>query len=69
MRFFTAGANLSEAARWAAVRGTGMGSAVATTGDPPHIVAHAVYEPIDANRAEIAFEVADRCAAAALARS
>jgi len=37
-------------------RGFGI---VATTGDPPSIVAHAGYERIDNDRAEVAFEVAD----------
>ena len=70
LRFFTAGPDLTEAARWAADAGSRNGlGLVATTGDPPHIVAHAAYEAIDADRAEIAFEVADRCAAAASARS
>jgi acyl-CoA synthetase (NDP forming) len=60
LRFFTAGADLSGAARWAARaedrHGLGL---VATTGEPWRIVGHAGYERIDAERAEIAFEVAD----------
>ena len=60
LRFFTAGADLHAAARWAAdaERRDGLGL-VATTGDPPVIVAHAACERIDADRAEVAFEVAD----------
>jgi acyl-CoA synthetase (NDP forming)/GNAT superfamily N-acetyltransferase len=60
LRFFSAAADLSGAARWAASAeerdGVGL---VATTGDPPTIVAHAAYEPIAPDRAEVAFEVAD----------
>ena len=60
LRFFTAGPDLDQAARWAAEseRRNGLGL-VATTGDPPVIVAHAAYEPIEDGRAEVAFEVAD----------
>jgi acetate---CoA ligase (ADP-forming) len=60
LRFFTAAPDLSAAARWAATaasrRGVGL---VATTGDPAAIVAHAAYERIDGDSAEVAFEVAD----------
>jgi acetate---CoA ligase (ADP-forming) len=60
LRFFTAAADLRGAARWASSvaerRGLGL---VVTTGDPPSIVAHAGYERIDGDRAEVAFEVAD----------
>jgi acyl-CoA synthetase (NDP forming)/GNAT superfamily N-acetyltransferase len=60
LRFFSAGADLRGAARRAtsvgARRGLGL---VATTGQPPSIVAHAAYERIDDERAEVAFEVAD----------
>jgi acetate---CoA ligase (ADP-forming) len=60
LRFFTAGPDLRAAARWAADaesrKGLGL---VATTGAPPTIVAHAAYERIDGDRAEVAFEVAD----------
>ena len=60
LRFFSAAADLRGAARWATSvadrRGFGI---VATTGDPPSIVAHAGYERIDNDRAEVAFEVAD----------
>lgn len=60
LRFFTAGADLRGAARWASSVGErgGLGL-VATTGDPACIVAHAGYERIDGDRAEVAFEVAD----------
>jgi acyl-CoA synthetase (NDP forming)/ribosomal protein S18 acetylase RimI-like enzyme len=60
LRFFSAAADLRGAAHRAASvterRGFGL---VATTGDPPSIVAHAAYERIDDDRAELAFEVAD----------
>jgi acyl-CoA synthetase (NDP forming)/GNAT superfamily N-acetyltransferase len=60
LRFFSAAADLRGAAHSAASvterRGFGL---VATTGDPPSIVAHAAYERIDDDRAEVAFEVAD----------
>jgi acyl-CoA synthetase (NDP forming)/GNAT superfamily N-acetyltransferase len=60
LRFFSAAADLSGAARWAASvagrRGIGL---VATTGDPARIVAHAEYERIGDDRAEVAFAVAD----------
>jgi acetate---CoA ligase (ADP-forming) len=60
LRFFTAAADLRGAARWATSVGErgGLGL-VATTGDPACIVAHAGYERIDGDRAEVAFEVAD----------
>jgi acetate---CoA ligase (ADP-forming) len=60
LRFFTGAPDLRSAARWAATSagrdGVGL---VATTGDPATIVAHAAYERIDGDRAEVAFEVAD----------
>jgi acyl-CoA synthetase (NDP forming)/GNAT superfamily N-acetyltransferase len=60
LRFFSAAADLRGAARSATSvadrRGFGL---VATTGNPPSIVAHAGYERIDDDRAEVAFEVAD----------
>ena len=60
LRFFTAAADLSGAARWATSVGERRGlGLVATTGDPARIVAHAGYERIDGDRAEVAFEVAD----------
>ncbi|MBN1529399.1 MAG: GNAT family N-acetyltransferase [Thermoleophilaceae bacterium] len=60
LRFFTAGADVSGAARWAAAVGDRDGVGVlATVGDPAHVVGHADYERVDGDRAEIAFEVAD----------
>jgi acyl-CoA synthetase (NDP forming)/GNAT superfamily N-acetyltransferase len=60
LRFFTAGADLHGTAKWAAEAASRHGvGLVATTGDPPTIVAHAAYEPLDGDRAEVAFEVAD----------
>ncbi len=60
LRFFSGAADLRGAARWAASaderHSVGL---VATTGDPPAIVAHGAYERIDGDRAEVAFEVAD----------
>ena len=60
LRFFSGAADLGGAARWATSvaerRGFGL---VATTGDPRTIVAHAGYERVDDDRAEVAFEVAD----------
>lgn len=60
LRFFSAAADLRGAARWAATAGQRRGyGLVATTGDPPSIVAHAGFERVDDDRAEVAFEVAD----------
>jgi acetyl coenzyme A synthetase (ADP forming)-like protein len=61
LRFFTAAPNLRDAGRWAAsVDSRGGLGLVATTGDPPTIVAHASYERMgDGDGAEVAFEVAD----------
>ncbi len=60
LRFFTGGPDLRGAARWAAEAESRHGlGLVATTGDPPTIVAHAAYERIGDDRAEVAFEVAD----------
>jgi acetate---CoA ligase (ADP-forming) len=60
LRFFSAAPDLSAAARWAASAASRHGlGLVTTTGDPETIVGHAAYERIDAERAEVAFEVAD----------
>ncbi len=60
LRFFTGGANLSRAATGMtgldASEGRGL---VAVTGEPERIVAHAGYMRESAERAEVAFEVAD----------
>jgi acetyl coenzyme A synthetase (ADP forming)-like protein len=57
LRFFTAGADLDAAARLFVDDG-GRGLVV-VAGDPERIVAHAGYMRESADRAEIAFEVAD----------
>jgi acyl-CoA synthetase (NDP forming)/GNAT superfamily N-acetyltransferase len=57
LRFFTAGPDLDAAARLF-VEGDGQGLVV-VAGDPELIVAHAGYMRESAERAEIAFEVAD----------
>lgn len=59
LRFFTGGANLADAARWAA------GTPADRYGLLAHdaaglLVAHAVYVQLDETRAEVAVEVADR---------
>ena len=60
LRFFSAGADLHRAASYMAAlepeRGRGL---VAVAGDPERIVAHAAYIRETADRAEVAFEVAD----------
>jgi acetyl coenzyme A synthetase (ADP forming)-like protein len=62
LRFFSAGADVHRAATYMATmepeRGRGL---VAVAGDPERIVAHAAYvrETETADRAEVAFEVAD----------
>jgi acyl-CoA synthetase (NDP forming)/GNAT superfamily N-acetyltransferase len=58
LRFLSAGANLDRAARSAADPGDGA-SLVVTAGTPERIVAHAMYALERADRAEVAFEVAD----------
>ncbi len=58
-RFFGA-ANLDWAARWSTdVDYLDRFGLVAESGDPPEVVAHAAYVRIDADRAEVAFLVAD----------
>jgi acetate---CoA ligase (ADP-forming) len=60
LRFFSAGANLHSAAAYMAAldpeHGRGL---VAVAGEPERIVAHAAYIRETADRAEVAFEVAD----------
>jgi acetyl coenzyme A synthetase (ADP forming)-like protein len=60
LRFFSAGADLHRAASYMATlepeQGRGL---VAVAGDPERIVAHAAYIRETADRAEVAFEVAD----------
>lgn len=60
LRFFSAGVDLSELARHDShvdyVQSFGL---VATTGPDERVVGHALYARIDAERAEIAFTVAD----------
>jgi acyl-CoA synthetase (NDP forming)/GNAT superfamily N-acetyltransferase len=58
LRFLSAGVNLDRAAQTAAEPDDGM-SLVVTAGSPERIVAHAMYLPETAERAELAFEVAD----------
>jgi acetyl coenzyme A synthetase (ADP forming)-like protein len=61
MRFFTAAANLEGAAHsFVDVDYRDRFGLVATTGEDGEIAAHAAYLRIDAERAEVAFEVADR---------
>jgi acetate---CoA ligase (ADP-forming) len=60
LRFFTQAADLEWAARWAATatdrHAFGL---VATAGAPSRIIAHAGFEPMGGDAAEVAFEVAD----------
>ncbi len=58
LRFLSAGVNLDKAAASAAEPGDGAGLVV-TAGSPERIVAHATYARETADRAEVAFEVAD----------
>ena len=58
LRFLSAGVNLERAAQHAAEPPSGIGL-VATAGTPEQIVAHAEYARETADRAEVAFEVAD----------
>ena len=58
LRFLSAGANLDRAAQQGADPGEGAGLVV-TAGAPERIVAHAMFAREDAERAELAFEVAD----------
>lgn len=57
MRFFTAGPHLGAAARLFV--GDGGSGLVVVAGDDERIVAHAGYMRESAERAEVAFEVAD----------
>ena len=60
LRFFSAGVDLSAAAKWAAqVDYRNRFGLVALTGADHRIVGHAVYERTGDDRAEVAFEVAD----------
>ena len=60
LRFFSAGVDLSAAAKWAAqVDYRDRLGLLALTGADHRIVGHAVYERTGADRAEVAFEVAD----------
>ena len=60
LRFFSAGVDLSAAANWAAqVDYRDRLGLVALTGTDHGIVGHAVYTRTGADRAEVAFEVAD----------
>ena len=60
MRFFSASANIAQAARWAseADRPERL-SLVATAGPDATVIAHAVLVALDAERAEVAFAIAD----------
>ncbi len=59
-RFFSGGANLEAAAKWAAdVDYEHRFGLVATSGATHRIVGHAGYEVTNGDRAEVAFEVAD----------
>ncbi len=58
LRFLSAGANLDRAAQQGADPGDGAGIVV-TAGSPERVIAHAMYALEDAERAELAFEVAD----------
>jgi len=58
LRFFSAGVDLDEMARWAAGQDGGRGyGVVATLGAPERIIGHAAYVRSAPDRAEIAFEV------------
>jgi acetyl coenzyme A synthetase (ADP forming)-like protein len=60
LRFFSGGADLDSAASYMASLESESGQAlVAVVGDPERIVAHAAYIRESAERAEVAFEVAD----------
>jgi acetyl coenzyme A synthetase (ADP forming)-like protein len=60
LRFFSPGANLQSIADWASgVDYDRRYGVVATGGRGQRIVAHAAYERVDGDRAEVAFEVAD----------
>ena len=60
LRFFTAAPDMDLAVSWAAgASERGAASVIATIGDPARIVAHAGFEPVGDDVAEIAFEVAD----------
>jgi acyl-CoA synthetase (NDP forming)/GNAT superfamily N-acetyltransferase len=60
LRFFTHAADLESAARWAATAADRHAfGLVATAGAPSRIIAHASFEPMGAEAAEVAFEVAD----------
>ena len=58
-RFFTAGVDLDTAAHWAAASSDGRLGLVAHD-EQGALVGHAVFIPLDADRAEVAVEVADR---------
>jgi len=60
LRFFSAGADMHHAATYMAAVEPGRGRGlVAVAGEPERIVAHAGYVRETADRAEVAFEVAD----------
>src|SRR6185295_7151760 len=60
LRFFSAGADLHQAATYMTALEPGQGRGlVAVAGEPERIVAHAGYVHESADRAEVAFEVAD----------
>ena len=59
LRFFTAGANIADAAHWAACTPADRYGLLAHD-EAGVLVAHAVYVQLDRTRAEVAVEVADR---------
>ncbi len=59
LRFFTGGANVADAARWAAGMPADRRGLLAHD-ETGVLVAHAVYVQLDQTRAEVAVEVADR---------
>ena len=61
LRFFSGGADVQRAARWAATVGLREGAGlVAVAGDPQEIVGHACFESGRPGVAEVAFEVSER---------
>ena len=58
LRFFTGGANVTDAAHWAACTPTDRYGLLAHD-EAGVLVAHAVYAQLDQTRAEVAVEVAD----------
>jgi acetate---CoA ligase (ADP-forming) len=61
LRFFSGGADVQSAARWAATVGLRDGEGLAAVaGDPPEIVGHACFERGGPDVAEVAFEMSAR---------